>query len=72
MRIRNISLLGLLAIVSCAAIAISIVITSFGLSGTDRELASLRQRLELIPVNDPEQIAARRLPSSDEYVHRPD
>ena len=70
MRNQNISLLGLLAIVACAAIGVSHAITSFRLSRVNNELATLRQRLELIPVADPDFIAARRLPSTDENIHR--
>ncbi len=70
MRNQNISLLGLLAIVACAAIGVSHAITSFRLSRANNELATLRQRLELIPVADPDLIAARRLPSTDENIHR--
>lgn len=70
MRIRNFSLLGLLTIVACAGIGASHVITSIQLSRANKELAALRKRLELIPVDSADQIAARRLPSSDENVRR--
>jgi len=70
MRFRQISLLGLLSIAACVAIAISHVITSLRLSRANAELAGLRQRLELIQVDDTTQIAVRRLPSSDEHVRR--
>ena len=70
MRIQNISLLGLLAIVACAAIGVSHTITSLRLWRANAELALLRQRLELLSVNDTDQIAARRLPSSDPNVQR--
>lgn len=70
MRLHNISLLGMIAIVTCAAIGISHVITSIRLSRVSAELAALRTRLELIPVEDTDCIAARRLPSTDENVQK--
>lgn len=70
MRIKQISLLGLLAIMTCAALGVSHVITSYRLWRANTELATLRQRLELIPVEDTRQIAARQLPSSDPHVRR--
>ncbi len=70
MRRHNISLLGLLAIVTCFAIGISHVITSLRLARSNAELAALRKRLELIDVDDTNQIAARRLPTSEQFVHR--
>lgn len=70
MRTRNISLLGLLAIVTCVAIGISHVITSIRLARVNSELSALRRRLELIDVADTDQIAARRLPSADQHTHR--
>ena len=70
MRTRNVSLLGLLAIVSCFAIGISHVITSIRLVRANDELTGLRQRLELIDVDDTDQIAARRLPTSEQFVNR--
>ena len=70
MRKTNISLLGLLAIVACAAIAVSHAITSFRLSRANTELATLRQRLELIPVDSPGVVAVRQLPSTDERTRR--
>ncbi len=70
MRIKQISLLGLLAIMTCVALGISHVITSYRLRRANAELAALRQRLELIPVEDTRQIAARQLPSSDLHVRR--
>lgn len=70
MQTRNISLLGLLAFATCAAIGISHVITSLRLARANAELAALRQRLELIEVKDTDRIAARRLPSTEENVHR--
>ncbi len=70
MRIWNVSLIGILAIVACAALGLSHAITSFRLSRANTELAALRQRLELIPVEDPDFIAARQLPSTDENTHR--
>ncbi len=70
MRIKQISLLGLLAITTCAALSISHGITSYRLWRANTELTTLRQRLELIPVEDPRQIAARQLPSSDPHVRR--
>ncbi|TWT30521.1 hypothetical protein KOR42_54600 [Thalassoglobus neptunius] len=70
MRTRNISLLGLLAIVTCFAIGISHVITSIRLARANAELTSLRQRLELIDVDDTDQIAARRLPTSEQFLNR--
>jgi len=70
MRTQNISLPGLLAIVACAAIGISHAITSFRLSRANTELAALRQRLELIPVENLDLVAARQLPSTDENTHR--
>lgn len=70
MRIKQISLLGLLAITTCAALGISHIITSYRLWRANTELTILRQRLELIPVEDPRQIAARQLPSPDPHVRR--
>lgn len=70
MRIQNISLLGLLAMMTCAAIGVSHAITSYRLRRANAELATLRQRLELISVVDTHLIAARRLPSSDPNVQR--
>lgn len=70
MRIHHISLLGLLAMMTCAALGVSHVITSYRLWRANAELAALRQRLELISVDDTHLIAARRLPSSDPNVQR--
>ncbi|MCA9211592.1 MAG: hypothetical protein KDB27_00885 [Planctomycetales bacterium] len=70
MQTRNISLIGLLAIVTCFAIGISHFITSMRLARTDAELRALRERFELINVDDPDQIAARRLPTSEQFVNR--
>jgi hypothetical protein len=70
MRVRNISLFGLLAFVTCAAIGISHAITSLRLVRANAELAALRKRLELIEVKDTDHIAARRLPSAEKNVHR--
>lgn len=70
MRNFKVSLLGLLLIVSCFAIGISHIITSFQLERSNTELAALRKRLELIDVQDTHQIAARRLPTSQEFVNR--
>lgn len=67
---RNLSLLGLLAWVTCFALGTSHVITSLRLSRANAELGSLRRRLELISVEDTNQIAARRLPSSDNQTKR--
>lgn len=69
-RTQQISLLGLLAIMTCVALGISHVITSYRLWLANTELATLRQRLELIPVEDTRSIAARQLPSSDPHVRR--
>ncbi len=70
MRIHNISLIGLLAMMTCAGLGVSHVITSYRLWRANAELAHLRQRLELISVEDTHQIAARRLPSTDPNVRR--
>jgi hypothetical protein len=70
MRIKQISLLGLLAITTCVALSISHSITSYRLWHANKELTTLRQRLELIPIEDVRQIAARQLPSSDPRVRR--
>ncbi len=64
------SLLGLLAILTCFAIGISHVITSFRLARSNAELTTLRDRLALIDVDDTDQIAARRLPTSEQFVSR--
>ena len=70
MKFQQISLLSLLAIVAGVAVSISHVFTSVRLSRANVELAALRQRLELLPVDDTAPIAIRRLPSTDQYVHR--
>jgi len=70
MRIHNVSLIGLLAMMTCAALGVSHVITSNRLWRANTELAILRQRLELIPVENAHYIAARQLPSSDPHVRR--
>lgn len=70
MKNRSISLLTLLAWVAFSALATSHAITAWRLVRANRELAALRNRLELIPVNDPELIGARRLPSTDKNVRR--
>lgn len=70
MRNLKVSLLGLLAIVTCFAISISHVITSVRLARSNSELTALRKRLELIDVPNTNQIAARRLPTSEEFVNR--
>lgn len=69
-RLRKISLLGLLAIVTCFAIGISHAITSYRLARANAELTTLRERLDLIDVDDTDQIAARRLPTSEQFVRR--
>ena len=66
--VRNISLRELLVCVTCFAIGSSHVVTSLRLSRANAELAALRQRLELIPVDDTNHLAARRLPSSDKQT----
>ncbi|MFO0818491.1 MAG: hypothetical protein U1A77_11155 [Pirellulales bacterium] len=68
--VRNVSLRELLVCVTCFAIGSSHVITSLRLSRANAELAALRQRLELIPVDDTNHLAARRLPSSDKQTKR--
>jgi hypothetical protein len=68
--IRRMSVRELLLCVTCFAIGNSHVITSFKLSRANAELGSLRQRLELIHVDNTNQIAARRLPSSDKHTRR--
>ena len=68
--IHNISLRELLVFLTCFAIGISHALTSFRLTRANAELGSLRQRLELIHVDDTNQIAARRLPSSDKHTRR--
>jgi hypothetical protein len=70
MRVRNVSLLGLLAIIACVALGISHVITSVRLARVNSELSTLRKRLELIGVADTEHIAARQLPSSNQHTLR--
>jgi hypothetical protein len=70
MQIQKISLVGLIAIITCVALGISHTLTSLRLLRANIELLALRKRLEMIPVNDPDQIAARRLPSSDNHVRR--
>ncbi len=70
MRTQNISLLGLLAMVACAAIGISHAITSFRLSSATAELTALRQRLELLPVESPDLVVLRQLPSTDDNTRR--
>ena len=67
MRKTNISLLGFLAVVACVAIGISHALTTFQLYRAntelyraDTELATLHQRLDLIPVDDSSHVAARR------------
>lgn len=69
-QIRNISLRELLVCVTCFAIGTSHAITSLRLSRANSELGALRERLELIPADDTNQIAARRLPSSDKHTRR--
>ncbi len=64
MRLKNVSLIGLFAIVACAAMAISHVITSLRLSRANEELTSLRHRLALTDVPDTNLVAARSLPSA--------
>lgn len=70
MRLRHLSLLGLFAIMTCAAIGASHVVTSLRLERANAELAALRKRLELMEVSEPDQVAARRLPSAEKNVRR--
>ena len=70
MQIQKISLVGLIAIVTCVALGISHARTSLRLLRANVELLALRKRLEIIPVDDRDQVAARRLPSTDNHVRR--
>ena len=70
MKKLNLSLLGLFAITTCVVIGASHVITSMQLARTKAELSVLRDRLDLIDVKDTQLIAARRLPTSQQFTNR--
>ena len=70
MRQSRVSLIGLFAFVTCGVLATSHVITSLRLRRANEVLAQLRSRVDLMAVPDTDRIAARRLPTTEDHVHR--